>query len=112
MKLTCHCENIQIEAPLPETVTCCNCSICSRYQALWAYYDPALVQIKTGTGGEQIYTWNDHEIEFVRCAECGCVTHYRTLPAGTNAVAAVNFRMASEEELAEIPVRHSNGKAL
>lgn len=65
-----------------------------------------------GAVGENVYTWNDHEIEFVRCAGCGCVTHYRTLPEDPDPLIGVNFRMAPEEELAEIPVRYSNGRVL
>lgn len=111
MKLTCHCKNIQIEVQVPNDLNCCNCSICSRYQALWGYYEPSSVQIEMGSVGENVYTWNDREIEFVRCAGCGCVTHYRTLPGGRDPKIGVNFRMAPEEALAKIPVRYSNGRA-
>jgi hypothetical protein len=38
MKGTCHCGNVTwtLDTP-PESVTACNCTICRRYGALWAY---------------------------------------------------------------------------
>src|SRR5450759_179867 len=43
---SCHCGavHLAIDAP-PETLTECNCSICRRYGALWAYYSPKQVRI-------------------------------------------------------------------
>ena len=41
---TCHCEAVRIEIDGDlTTVTDCNCSICRRYCALWAYFSPARV---------------------------------------------------------------------
>ena len=75
MKVSCHCGNIQLEANLPAQVIICNCSICSRYQALWGYYSPEQVSIQVGEKGEDFYIWGDKLLEFVRCTGCGCVTH-------------------------------------
>lgn len=112
MKLTCHCTNIQITVAVPEELNSCNCSLCSRYQSLWGYYRPTDVEIETGNAGKSIYAWSDHEIQFVRCANCGCATHYRTMPSDPDPIIGVNFRMAPEEDLTEIPVRYSNGRSL
>jgi hypothetical protein len=111
LKLTCHCNNIQIDIELPSQVTSCNCSICSRYKALWGYYDPRDVKILVGDAGESFYLWGDKELEFVRCSNCGCVTHYRTILGDSEPRIAVNFRLADEESIAEIPVRYFNGKS-
>lgn len=110
MQLACHCKNIEIEVRAPEQVTICNCSICSRYQALWGYYPPEEVRVTVGHEGEDLYIWNDREIEFVRCAGCGCVTHYRIAAGFPDPKIAVNFRMALDELPAETPVRYFNGK--
>jgi hypothetical protein len=112
MKISCHCHNIEIEVPPPDQLTVCNCSICSRYQALWGYYQPAAVRVNVGEAGEQFYTWNDHEIEFVRCSGCGCVTYYRVAAGLPDPKIAVNFRMAPAELLTDVPVRYFNGKEL
>lgn len=112
MKLSCHCGNITLEAPPPERLTTCNCSICTRYQALWGYYLPEQVQVETGPLGESAYCWGDRELEFVRCGGCGCVTHYRTLPGQPEPRIAPNFRMAPNEALEGIPRRHFDGRNL
>lgn len=112
MEITCHCKNITLQADLPSQVTVCNCSICSRYNTLWGYYSPEHVTISVGEGGEQYYIWGDKMLEFVRCAVCGCVTHYRTVNGDPNPKIAINFRMVSESITSNIPVRHFNGREL
>lgn len=112
MKITCHCENVSISVQPPKQVTQCNCSICSRYQVLWGYYAPNEVVIDVGSKGQAAYIWGDKQLEFVRCKNCGCVTHYRTLKGVEPAKIAVNFRMAEEKTLSEVSVRYFNGKEL
>lgn len=112
MLIQCHCGNIQLEAELPAEVTICNCSICSRYQALWGYYQPEQVQIRVGDKGEDFYIWGDRLLEFVRCKNCGCVTHYRTVKGLEDPTIAINFRMSQDERIAKLPVRYFNGKEL
>ncbi|TVZ37423.1 hypothetical protein P886_1764 [Alteromonadaceae bacterium 2753L.S.0a.02] len=112
MEVKCHCGNIAISVDLPKQVTSCNCSICSRYQTLWAYYAPGDVEISVAENGEQNYCWGDRELEFVRCAHCGCITHYRTVAGEGEAKVAVNFRMVDAELIANIPIRYFNGKEL
>ena len=49
---TCHCGSVRIRVRrAPRTVTRCNCSICRRYGALWAYYGASAVQIEAPKGG-------------------------------------------------------------
>jgi hypothetical protein len=109
MKLSCDCNNIEITVANPAQATICNCAICSRYQALWGYYSPDEVQVVVGAFGINVYLRGDREIEFVRCANCGCVTHYRTLPEDNDPLIAVNFRMA-QGQIDDIPLRYHNGK--
>ena len=110
MKTSCHCGNIRIEVEAPAQVTSCNCSLCSRYQALWGYYQPQQVKIEARPGCESSYIWGDKELEFIRCSNCGCVTHYRTLPDQPDPRIAVNFRMTLDSTVADIPVRYFDGK--
>lgn len=64
-----------------------------------------------GDAGENVYLWGDKELEFVRCSNCGCVTHYRTIPSKPDPRVAVNFRLAAEESIADVPVRYFDGKS-
>jgi hypothetical protein len=107
---TCHCGAIRIVVrQLPRTVTSCNCSICRRYGALWAYYKPSSVTIEAPRGSLQKYSWNRRIRDYHRCKRCGCVTHYtyrKRQRQTTVAVNAANFDLAA---LAGVRVRHLDG---
>ncbi|EHZ2552639.1 aldehyde-activating protein [Vibrio vulnificus] len=109
MKLTCHCENVTlILSEIPTEVGECNCSICRRYSASWAYFSPEQVEV-TMTKPTDFYCWGDKEVEFHRCSVCGCITHYVTTAKCLDKILAINMRMAEEEVLSGIAVRNING---
>lgn len=110
MRISCHCGNHQIDVAPPEQVTICSCSICSRYSAIWGYYDPA--DVKMSLVSEASYAWGDKQIEFVRCDKCGCVTHYRTFANDPKPLIAVNFQMVGAADIGGIPVREFDGANL
>ena len=60
-------------APRNELVDC-NCSICRRYAALWAYY--SLKDVIVPAGLTDTFMLGPKKIEFHRCKICGCVTHW------------------------------------
>ena len=91
----CHCGAVRIRVErAPATVTRCNCSICRRYGALWAYYSARTVRIEARKGGLSSYSWRRKVRAYFRCSRCGCVTHYKYRKKwgqGTVGVNAVNF---------------------
>jgi hypothetical protein len=82
-------------------VTSCNCSICRRYGALWAYCSPKSVRIEAPRGGLAEYSWRRKVRSYFRCKRCGCVTHYKyrkkTGPGYPIAVNATIFEPAALE---------------
>ena len=109
MELTCHCGNVRLKLDtLPSEVGECNCSICRRYAASWAYFSPDQVDVKCS---EQtvFYCWGDKDVEFHRCNICGCLTHYVTTEKCDANILAVNMKMAENDVLAAIPVRKIDG---
>ena len=108
MELTCHCKNIVIEVYSPEQVTECNCSICSRSMALWGYYQPKEPNITIRKLGSDSYSWGDNELDFIRCKNCGCITHYETKPDQSSPKVAINFGLV-RELVKEVPRRYFNG---
>lgn len=106
----CHCGAVQIEvARKPETLTECNCSICRRYGAQWAYYDRSTARVTCAAAAVSAYTWNDREIEFYHCNRCGCMTHYESVEKADNSRIAVNTRMMPLSDVAAAPIRHFDG---
>lgn len=107
----CHCGQVQLTAKTrPPALTSCNCSICRRYGALWAYYSPAEVTIELQQPTSE-YRWGEKEIAFHFCPNCGCLTHYQSdnAPKYPPRI-AINARMMhNTEQLDQIPVRHFDG---
>lgn len=109
---TCHCGAVRVHVKrAPRTVTRCNCSICRRYGAQWAYYSAGSVRIEAPKGSLSSYSWRHKVRAYYRCSTCGCVTHYKYRKqwgAGTVAVNASNFE---PEVMQGVRVRRLDGAA-
>src|SRR5512143_3813126 len=96
---TCHCGSVRVELPRrPRSLTNCNCSICRRYGALWAYYRPGELRVVCAKGATSRYAWGRKTIRFVRCKTCGRVTHYER-PRSPERKVGVNVRNVDPEIL-------------
>ena len=106
----CHCGNVKLTANyMPASVTSCNCSICNRLGALWAYYEPECVEIEFRESPTLAYTWGDRDIEFHHCTICGCATHYQSAEKCKDKRVAINACMMEPASIAHIPVREFDG---
>ena len=107
---SCHCGTVRIDLPeLPATVTECNCSICRRYGALWAYYTREQITLHAAANELASYSWGDRQIAFRHCGRCGCLTHYESVEQGPDGRFAVNARMLPPDLMAALTVRHFDG---
>jgi hypothetical protein len=107
---TCHCGAIRIEIPrAPATLTNCNCSICRRYGALWAYFDEEDVRVTAEPAAIDAYSWGDKSLRFVRCGNCGCVTHWERIGRGTSNRMGVNARNFDPVMLGDVKIRRLDG---
>jgi hypothetical protein len=103
---TCHCRAVRIEIPRrPRTLTNCNCSICRRYGALWAYYKEAEVRIVCEPRATEGYVWGRKALRFVRCARCGCLTHWERVQSKEDARIAINARIFEPQTLGSVRVQ-------
>jgi hypothetical protein len=68
---SCHCGAHRFTAPAPETVTRCNCSICTKRGAVCAYYAPEEVEFRLTPSELADYQWGDRMMTFHHCAVCG-----------------------------------------
>jgi hypothetical protein len=95
-----------------QKLTQCNCSICRRYGALWAYQQRKALTIRSARASLRSYAWGRKQYEFFHCAICGCVTHYEQeekQPDGSD-MAAVNMRnVADPASIADLPIRLLDG---
>ena len=108
IEAACHCGAVRLTAPEPpETVTECNCSICRRLGARWAYYSPAEVGLPT-PGSTQAYVWGDRMLAFHRCRSCGVTTHWQSLD-GTQDRMAINARIIDGLDWPQMRIRQFDG---
>src|SRR5262245_25921313 len=106
IKSSCHCGAVTVAVPqAPTELTDCNCTICRRYGALWAYYSPKDVEI---TGATEIYVRGEKMLEFHRCRSCGCVTHWAPVEK-THDRMGVNCRMMEPNVISRTRVRRFDG---
>jgi len=107
IKGSCHCGEVTIEVPgLPAYVIDCNCSLCRRTRAIWAYYSEDKVRI---AGPTDDYVWGDRTLRTVRCRQCGCVTHWSPLVPNDNGRMGVNMANFEPGVLDGVRVRQFDG---
>jgi hypothetical protein len=109
ISLRCHCGAVTVTlAQAPATVVDCNCSLCRRYGVLWAYYERSDILTLPDSGLTQTYAWNGRNVDFHRCAACGCVTHW--VPrAASRTTLGINARLLEPAVLASARLRHRDG---
>ncbi len=111
VKGSCHCGRVKwiYNSPV-ESVTACNCTLCRRYGALWAYgVSPSEIQVE---GPTSAYVWGNQLSGFNFCNNCGCLAYYianKPYEDGQRRV-AVNFRMAEDpEQIQSLRIDHFDG---
>jgi len=105
--LACDCGGVRLHlASIPNEATDCNCGICRRYGALWAYAAPR--DVATTSAGTDVYLRGDRLIAFHRCRTCGCVTHWRAVDPDRDRM-GVNMRLAPPDLVAALRIRRLDG---
>ena len=114
---SCHCGAQRFAAPAPESVTHCNCSICSKRGSLAAYYAPDEVELTLTPDRLTAYEWGDRMMVFHHCALCGCAVFAEsdawTTEAGEARPAGItlNARLFDDFDLDATPVRRVDGRS-
>lgn len=95
----------------PGRVTACNCTLCRRYGALWAYdYVDGRIAV-VGPVSRYSRAKPDPSLEILFCPTCGCVLAWRGLRRTQNGRVriAVNVRLAPPEDVAGLRLEHFDG---
>ncbi len=111
LKGSCHCGKVRWKYPVKlDSVTACNCTLCRRYGALWAYGftdEGILLQ-----GDTNSYERGSKINGYHFCNTCGCLTHYQAKKTNQDGRirVAVNLRMIDEPKLIQnLPIDHFEG---
>lgn len=108
---SCHCGNVKlkIEDEAPESLTLCNCSICSKYGSIMAYFPEDKVTFDYQSDSVIKYVWGDKSLEFVNCNTCGCYVHWYDIRPDKGDQVGVNARLFSNIDINNIRVRRFDG---
>ena len=107
---TCHCGAISITLPAaPKEAISCNCSMCRRLGAIWAYYEFGTVMVSGHPEHTREYIQGDKTLRTIRCSTCGCTTHWEPLDRESGARHGVNLRNFDPELLESTHVRRFDG---
>ena len=104
---SCVCGAVRLSiSRAPDEVTDCNCTLCRRYGALWAYYSPKDVTVPSGL--TDTFSRGPKLSDFHRCKICGCVTHWSALDKTYDRM-GVNARLMEPEVLARARILRFDG---
>ena len=119
----CHCGDIafEIDGEIPDELTRCTCSFCSKRGHLYAYFAPDQFHrtFPQDRAGESTYFWNSKLVANNFCGRCGCDVYADSpvfipeedFKAGKRRI-AVNARLFDDFEAADHPVTVLDGKNL
>ena len=116
LHLSCLCGQVRVRmASQPGYIHECNCLLCTKSGARWAYFDPSEVSVEGSTNGFSREDKADPAAEIRFCAKCGSTTHFVLTASAVsqfgNSVMGVNMRLADERDLAGIELRYPDGQA-
>lgn len=111
IKGNCHCGSVSWTYPLElESVTACNCTLCRKYGALWAY--GFLTDGITTSGETKIYSYRNQVSNYHFCVKCGGLSHYivnKKDEHGKTKI-AVNMRLAADpQKIMNARIDHFDG---
>lgn len=95
----------------PGSVTACNCTLCRRYGALWAYdFEDGRIRLSGPRSSFRRVSKEDPALEILFCPVCAGVLAWRGLQLedGRRRM-AVNLRLAEPEEVAALPIDQFDG---
>jgi hypothetical protein len=110
---SCHCGRVafEVEGELAQVMDC-NCSICARKGALMWFVPRAQLCLRTPEADLGTYTFNKHVIQHRFCPRCGIHTFGEGADPAGEAMAAINVRCLEGVDIAALPVKHFDGRAL
>lgn len=109
----CHCEALSWSLTGdPGSVTSCNCTLCRRYGALWAYdYENERIGTSGPSSTYKRVGKDEPSLEIHFCPPCGCVACWRGLQVDADGRRriAVKIRLAEPDAVAHLLIDHFDG---
>ncbi len=110
---SCHCGAVAFTAEVdPSTATKCNCSICTKLGAVWAFAPKAKFALKSGEFEQGDYQFNKMKLHHHFCSACGIESYAEgTGPDGSPTV-AINLRCVEGVDVDKLSPRPWDGRSM
>ena len=110
---SCHCGKVayEVEGAIDGALAC-NCSICQRKGSLLWFVPRERLRLLSAEDAASTYTFNKHAIRHRFCPSCGIHPYAEATDPSGKRMAAINLRCLEDVDLATIPVKEFNGRAL
>ena len=109
----CHCGRVRYEITTAlEQVTECNCSICSKRGALWAFVKEPQFKLLQGKDTLTDYQFGKEHIHHVFCPSCGVGSFSQGRAPNGEETYAVNVRCLDDVDVSALKKNFFDGKKL
>jgi hypothetical protein len=89
----CHCGQVRFDVTADlEKVYSCNCSICVKRGALWAFVPPESFALRSGAEAVVDYQFNKRVIHHLFCGQCGVGSYSHGIAPSGKEMVALNVR--------------------
>jgi len=105
---SCHCGTVRfrVAAELTELTTC-DCSLCTKRNALMAKVPEQALSILAGEDALTLYEWNTRKAKHYFCSRCGIYVFHRKRAAPDHF--GLNVFCLAEFDPSSLPVRATEG---
>ena len=116
LNLSCLCGQIRITLEKrPDFIHECNCTLCSKTGARWAYFHPSEVSVEGRANGYCRADKGEPNANVQFCPTCGSTTHFvltdKVVSRFGNSMMGVNMWLANPQDLAGTELRYPDGQA-
>lgn len=110
---SCHCGAVAFDVDLDLSGALkCNCSICSKLGAVWAFAPKSQFKLKSGEASLGDYQFGKKRLHHRRCTVCGIETHAEgAMPDGTPTV-GINLRCVEDVDVEALSPKLWDGRSL
>jgi hypothetical protein len=109
----CHCGRVRFEASSALTpVVACNCSICAKRGALWAFVKAPDFKLWQGAEALADYQFGARKLHHLFCSTCGIGSYSRGRDSAGQDTFAVNVRCLDGVDLDALTLTPFDGKSL
>jgi hypothetical protein len=110
---SCHCQTVKFTADLDLAQALqCNCSICSKLGAVWAFAPKAKMQLQSGADALGDYQFGKKRLHHRRCTRCGIEAFAEGVAPDGTATVGINLRCLEGVEVDKLTPRRYDGRSL